>query len=127
LQKSFSAEVTNVTPFSPGGVWICSRRKVGDSLSRQARSSMACTAAVASFKPGRFKNCQTASVPRPGRTSQAAGQAHAERPEMVCDRRDRADEQRDWLDKAIRIVEKQIQEMNRKQRGKEQSEMSLVQ
>ena len=24
-----------------------------------------------------------------------------------------------WLDKAIRIVEKQIQEMNRKQRGKE--------
>jgi hypothetical protein len=24
----------------------------------------------------------------------------------------------DWLDKAIRIVEKQIQEMNRKQRGK---------
>jgi hypothetical protein len=25
----------------------------------------------------------------------------------------------DWLDKAIRIVEKQIQEMNRKQRGKE--------
>jgi hypothetical protein len=33
----------------------------------------------------------------------------------------------EWLDKAIRIVEKQIQEMNRKQRGKEQSEMSLVQ
>ena len=25
----------------------------------------------------------------------------------------------DWLDKAIRIVEKQIQEMNRKQKGKE--------
>ncbi len=25
----------------------------------------------------------------------------------------------DWLDKAIRIVEKQIQEMNHKQRGKE--------
>jgi len=25
----------------------------------------------------------------------------------------------DWLDKAIRIVEKQIQEMNEKQRGKE--------
>jgi hypothetical protein len=25
----------------------------------------------------------------------------------------------DWLDKAIRIVEKQIQEMNKKQRGKE--------
>jgi hypothetical protein len=24
----------------------------------------------------------------------------------------------DWLDKAVRIVEKQIQEMNRKQRGK---------
>ena len=33
----------------------------------------------------------------------------------------------DWLDKAIRIVEKQIQEMNKKQRGKEQSEISLVQ
>jgi hypothetical protein len=33
----------------------------------------------------------------------------------------------DWLDKAVRIVEKQIQEMNQKQRGKEQSEMSLVQ
>jgi hypothetical protein len=32
-----------------------------------------------------------------------------------------------WLDKAIRFVEKQIQEMNRKQRSKEQSEMSLVQ
>jgi len=32
-----------------------------------------------------------------------------------------------WLDKAIRIVEKQIQEMNRKQRGKEQSGMSLIQ
>ena len=27
----------------------------------------------------------------------------------------------DWLDKAIRIVEKQIQEMNEKQRGKGQS------
>ena len=27
--------------------------------------------------------------------------------------------EQDWLDKAIRIVEKQIQEMNRKQRGKE--------
>src|ERR1700675_3668006 len=33
----------------------------------------------------------------------------------------------DWLDKAIRIVEKQIQEMNRKQRGKKQAEMPLVQ
>ena len=33
----------------------------------------------------------------------------------------------DWLDKAIRIVEKQIHEMNQKQRGKEQSEMPLVQ
>jgi hypothetical protein len=32
----------------------------------------------------------------------------------------------DWLDKAIRIVEKQIQEMNRKQRGKEQLETPLV-
>src|SRR5471032_2262435 len=31
----------------------------------------------------------------------------------------------DWLDKAIRIVEKQIQEMNKKQRGKGQSEMPL--
>jgi hypothetical protein len=31
-----------------------------------------------------------------------------------------------WLDKAIRIVEKQIQEMNKKQRGKEQSEVSLA-
>jgi hypothetical protein len=31
-----------------------------------------------------------------------------------------------WLDKAIRIVEKQIQEMNKKQRGREQSEMSLA-
>ena len=30
----------------------------------------------------------------------------------------------DWLDKAIRIVEKQIQEMNRKQRGKE-TEVSI--
>jgi len=27
----------------------------------------------------------------------------------------------DWLDKAIRIVEKQIQEMNKKQRDKEQA------
>ena len=33
----------------------------------------------------------------------------------------------DWLDKAIRIVEKQIQGMNKKQRGKEQTEMPLVQ
>jgi hypothetical protein len=32
----------------------------------------------------------------------------------------------DWLDKAIRIVEKQIQEMNKKQRGKEQAEMLLA-
>ena len=32
-----------------------------------------------------------------------------------------------WLDKAIRIVEKQIQEMNKKQRGREQSEMLLAQ
>jgi hypothetical protein len=32
-----------------------------------------------------------------------------------------------WLDKAIRIVEKQIQEMNKKQRGKEYSEMPIVQ
>jgi len=32
----------------------------------------------------------------------------------------------DWLDKAIRIVEKQIQEMNRKQKGKE-TEASLAQ
>jgi hypothetical protein len=32
-----------------------------------------------------------------------------------------------WLDKAIRIVEKQIQEMNQKQRGREPSEMSLGQ
>lgn len=31
-----------------------------------------------------------------------------------------------WLNKAIRIVEKQIQEMNLKQRGKEQSPMPLV-
>ena len=30
----------------------------------------------------------------------------------------------DWLDKAIRIVEKQIQEMNRKQRDKEQSQFN---
>jgi hypothetical protein len=29
----------------------------------------------------------------------------------------------DWLDKAIRIVEKQIQEMNRRQRGKDQLEI----
>jgi len=28
-----------------------------------------------------------------------------------------------WLDKAIRIVEKQIQEMNRKRWGKEPAEM----
>jgi hypothetical protein len=27
----------------------------------------------------------------------------------------------DWLDKAIRIIEKQIQQMNQKQRGKEQT------
>jgi hypothetical protein len=33
----------------------------------------------------------------------------------------------DWLDKAMRIVEKQIQEMNKKQRGKEQSQVALVQ
>ena len=32
-----------------------------------------------------------------------------------------------WLDKAIRIVEKQIQEMNKKQRGKDQSETLLIQ
>jgi hypothetical protein len=32
-----------------------------------------------------------------------------------------------WFDKAIRIVEKQIQEMNKKQWGKKQSEMPLVQ
>lgn len=32
-----------------------------------------------------------------------------------------------WLDKAIRIVEKQIQVMNQKQRGKGQSEMAIVQ
>jgi hypothetical protein len=32
----------------------------------------------------------------------------------------------DWLDKAIRIVEKQIQEMNKKQRGNE-PEVALVQ
>jgi hypothetical protein len=38
----------------------------------------------------------------------------------------RTDPFTDWLDKAVRIVEKQIQEMNRKQRGKEQSEMSVV-
>jgi hypothetical protein len=31
-----------------------------------------------------------------------------------------------WLDKAIRIIEKQIQEMNRKQKGKE-TEASLAQ
>ena len=46
--------------------------------------------------------------------------ACTERPQMVCDRGNRADELHpEWLDKAIRIVEKQIQEMNRKQRGKE--------
>jgi hypothetical protein len=33
----------------------------------------------------------------------------------------------DWLDKAIRIVEKQIHEMNRKQRGKERAGMALDQ
>lgn len=32
----------------------------------------------------------------------------------------------DWLDKAVRIVEKQIQEMNRKQKGKG-TEVSLAQ
>ena len=32
----------------------------------------------------------------------------------------------DWLDKAVRIIEKQIQEMNRKQKGKE-PEVSLTQ
>lgn len=32
----------------------------------------------------------------------------------------------DWLDKAIRIVEKQIQVMNKKQRSKEQTEMALA-
>ena len=32
----------------------------------------------------------------------------------------------DWLDKAVRILEKQIQEMNRKQRGKEE-EVTMVQ
>jgi hypothetical protein len=32
----------------------------------------------------------------------------------------------DWLDKTIRIVEKQIQEMNKKQRGKKQAEKPLV-
>jgi hypothetical protein len=31
------------------------------------------------------------------------------------------------LDEAIRIIEKQMQEMNKKQRGKEQTDMSLVQ
>jgi hypothetical protein len=33
----------------------------------------------------------------------------------------------DWLDKAVHIVEKQIQEMNKRQRGKEDAEMPLVQ
>jgi len=33
----------------------------------------------------------------------------------------------DWLDKAIRIVEKQIQEMNRKQKGQEPTEVALDQ
>jgi hypothetical protein len=33
----------------------------------------------------------------------------------------------DWLDKAVRIVEKQVQEMNRKQRGKGPPEVSLAQ
>ena len=37
---------------------------------------------------------------------------------------ERASCDRDWLDKAIRIVEKQIQEMNKKQRGKEQTEVT---
>jgi hypothetical protein len=32
----------------------------------------------------------------------------------------------DWLNRAIRIVENQIQEMNRRQRGKEQPGMPLV-
>ena len=32
-----------------------------------------------------------------------------------------------WLDKAIRIVEKQIQDMNKRQRGKEESEMPVTQ
>jgi hypothetical protein len=32
----------------------------------------------------------------------------------------------DWLDKAIRIVEKQIQAMNQKQRGQEESEIPHV-
>jgi hypothetical protein len=31
----------------------------------------------------------------------------------------------DWLDKAIRIVEKQIQERNQKQRSKAQAEMPI--
>ncbi len=31
-----------------------------------------------------------------------------------------------WLDRTIRFVEKQIWEINRKQRGKEQSVMSLA-
>ena len=34
------------------------------------------------------------AVPGPGRTSQAAGQTRAERPQMVCDRGNRADELR---------------------------------
>ena len=61
-----------------------------------------------------------------GRASQAAGQARAERPQVVCDRGNRAGvRDPDWLDKAIRIVEKQIQEMNKKQKGKE-PEVSLA-
>jgi hypothetical protein len=59
-------------------------------------------------------------VPDQGRASQVPGQARAKRPRkfatveierMSCDP--------EWLDKAVRIVEKQIQEMNKKQRGKE--------
>jgi hypothetical protein len=40
---------------------------------------------------------------------------------------ERMSSDQEWLDKAMRIVEKQIQEMNKKQRSKEQSEMPLVQ
>ena len=62
------------------------------------------------------------------RTSQAAGEARTERQEWFATIEfDWMSQDLDWLEKAVRIVEKQIQEMNRKQRGKQQSEISLVQ
>jgi hypothetical protein len=62
------------------------------------------------------------------RTSQTVGQARAKCPEWFATVEiERMSQNPDWLDKAIRIVEKQIHEMNQKQRGKEPAELPVIQ